>query len=97
MPTYITLMRFTPQGVKDIKESPARLDAARKAIKAAGGDLKQFYLTFGQYDGVVIAEHPNDESAAKMALATGSQGSVQTETFRAFTEDEYRKLIKSLP
>ncbi len=97
MPTYITLMRFTPQGVKEIKESPARLDTAKKAIKAAGGELKQFYLTFGKYDGVVIAEHPNDETAARMALATGSQGSVQTETFRAFTEDEYRKLIKNLP
>ncbi len=97
MPTYITLMRFTQQGAQNIKESPARLDAAKKAFKAMGGELKHFYLTFGQYDGVIIAEHPNDETAAKLALATGSQGNVNTETFRAFTEDEYRKLIKSLP
>lgn len=97
MPTYITLMRFTQQGVKNIKESPARLDAAKKAFKAGGGDLKHFYLTFGQYDGVIIADHPNDETAAKLALMTSSQGNVQTESFRAFTEDEYRKLIKSLP
>ncbi|NJD61334.1 MAG: GYD domain-containing protein [Deltaproteobacteria bacterium] len=97
MPTYITLMRFTQQGVKNIKDSPTRLDAAKKAFKSAGGEMKHFYLTFGRYDGVIIAEHPDDETAAKLALATSSQGNVQTETFRAFTEDEFRKMVKSLP
>ncbi len=97
MPTYITLLRFTQQGVQKIKESPVRLDAAKKAFKSAGGELKHFYLIFGQYDGVIIAEHPDDETATKQALAIGSQGNVRTETFRAFTEGEYRKLISALP
>jgi uncharacterized protein with GYD domain len=97
MPTYLSLVNFTQQGMQNIKESPARLDAARKAFKAMGGELKHFYLTLGRYDIVLIGEHPNDETAARAALATASMGNVRTETFRAFTEEEYRKLIKSLP
>lgn len=97
MPTYISLLKFTEQGVKDIKESPARLDAAKSAFEAMGAELKEFYLVLGQYDAVVISDGPGDETAAKLALAIASQGAIRTETFRAFTEDEYRKLIASLP
>lgn len=97
MPTYISLMNFTQAGALKIKESPARIDTARKAFKAMGGDLKQFYLVMGRYDAVVIGEAPDDETAAKLALAIGSQGNIHTETLRAFTEEEYRKIIASLP
>ncbi|MBI1941911.1 MAG: GYD domain-containing protein [Acidobacteria bacterium] len=96
MPTYVTLAHWTQQGVEKVKDSPARLDAARKAFKALGADLKGFYLTMGRYDFVLITEAPNDETAAKAALAVASQGNVRTETLRAFTEDEYRKLLGSL-
>lgn len=51
----------------------------------------------GQYDMIVISEAPDDETAARAALTLGSAGSVRTETFRAFTEDEYRKIIETLP
>ncbi len=97
MPTYISLLRYTQQGVQKIKEGPARIDAAKKAFKASGGELKQFFLVLGQYDAVLISEGPDDTTAAKLALAIGSQGNVRTETFRAFTEDEFRKLIAALP
>ena len=97
MATYIILLHYTQQGVQNIKESPARLDAAKKAFRAMGAELKQWYLVMGQYDAVVVSEAPDDETAAKLALAIGSQGSIRTETLRAFTEDEYRKLIAALP
>ncbi|MGQ0815451.1 MAG: GYD domain-containing protein [Gemmatimonadota bacterium] len=97
MPTYISLIRYTEQGITRIKESPSRLDAARKVWQQLGGDIKAFYLTMGAYDAVVISEAPDDETAAKLALATGAQGNVRTETLRAFTEEEYRKLVASLP
>ena len=97
MPTYITILRWTQQGIQDIKESPARLDRAREAIKAAGGELKAFYLTMGQYDGVVISEAPDDEAYARTLLAIGSAGAVRTETLRAFPEEDYRKIIAALP
>ncbi len=97
MPTYITLLRFTQKGIESIKEGPTRLDAAKQTYRAMGGELKAFYLTMGQYDAVVISEAPDDETRAKLALAIGSMGNSQTETFRAFTEDEYRKIIAALP
>src|ERR1700680_3040221 len=97
MPHYITLFRFTQKGVEDIKGGPARLDAGKKAIEAAGGKLKAFYLTMGQYDAVAIVELPNDEPLAKVVLGVSSRGSIRGETLRAFTEEEYRKLITSLP
>ena len=97
MATYISLLKFTEKGAENIKESPARLDAAKKVFQAMGAELKQWYLVMGQYDAVVISEGPGDETAAKLLLTIGAQGNIRTETFRAFTEEEYRKIIASLP
>jgi uncharacterized protein with GYD domain len=97
MPTYISLLHYTEQGIADAKNGPARLDAAREAYRKAGGELKAFYLTMGQYDVVAIAELPDDATAARMALAIGGQGNVRSETVRAYTEPEYRKIVASLP
>ena len=97
MPHYIVLFRYTQKGAENIKQSPSRLDAGKKAIEAVGGKLKGYYLTLGQYDAIAIGEFPNDEAVAKVGLATAALGNVRSETMRAFTEDEYRKLIASLP
>jgi len=97
MATYIMLIRYTQKGVENIKQSPARLDAARKAFKAMGAELKDFYLIQGRYDIITVIEAPDAETVAKCALGVGSQGNVTTETLRAFTEDEYRKIIAALP
>ncbi len=96
MPTYITLAHWTQQGIQTFKDAPARLDAAKQAVKAMGGEIKGFYFVMGQYDFVIIADAPNDEVVAKVAIATGAQGNLRTETLKAFTEDEYRKIIASL-
>ncbi|MGD8982501.1 MAG: GYD domain-containing protein [Desulfobacteraceae bacterium] len=97
MPTYMTLVRWTQKGIENIKEGPSRLDMAKQAFKAMGAELKQMYLVMGQYDLVIIGEVPDDETVAKLSLAIGSGGNIRTETFRAFTEDEYRKIIAALP
>ena len=97
MATYISLIKYTQQGIANIKESPNRLDAAKKAFKAMGAELKEFYLVTGQYDIVIICEAPDDETLAKLSLSIGSKGAVRTETLRAFPEAEYRKIIASLP
>ena len=97
MPTYLTLLRFTQKGIEAIKEGPARLDASKEAYRAAGAKLKEFYLVTGKYDAVVIAEAPDDETAVKLSLAIGSRGNVRIETSRAFTEEEYRRIITGLP
>lgn len=97
MATYISLLRYTQQGIEKIKESPARLDAARKAFEQVGARIKDFYLVSGQYDAIVIAEAPDATAIAKVSLALGSRGNVRTETLRAFTEEEFRKIVGALP
>jgi uncharacterized protein with GYD domain len=97
MATYITLGRYTQQGMSKIKESPSRLEALRGATQKAGGATKGFYLTMGRYDFVLMTEAPSDDVIARLTLATGALGNVTTETLRAFTEDEFKKLVSSLP
>jgi uncharacterized protein with GYD domain len=97
MTTHITLVRFTQQGIENIKDSPARLDHVKDAFRASGAEFKAFYSVMGQYDAVVISEAPDVETVAKLALAIGAQGNTRTETLPAFTEDEYRQLIETMP
>lgn len=97
MPTYISLLSFTQEGIQNVKESPSRLDAVKKIFESMGAKIKEFYLVTGEYDAIVIAEVPDDETAAKLALTVGSTGAVRTVTLRAFTEAEYRKIIAGLP
>jgi uncharacterized protein with GYD domain len=97
MPTYVGLLRWTPQGLQNVKQGPSRLDAARKTFEAAGIRMKDFYMVTGQYDMIAILEAPDDLALAKTILNLGSLGSVRTETCRAFTEDEYRRVIADLP
>jgi len=93
MPTYISLVNWTDQGIRNVKESPQRLDAFKKAVEAAGGKVNGFYLTMGKYDMVVIVEAPSDEAAATVILRVGRLGDVRTETLKAFPEDQYRGII----
>ena len=96
MAHFVTLINYTQQGMAKIKESPARLDAAKKAAEKAGGKIQAWYLTMGRYDALLISEFPNDEAAAKFTLSVGALGNVTTETLKAFTEAEYRKIVGGL-
>jgi uncharacterized protein with GYD domain len=96
MPTYLSLMRWTKEGLEKIKESPARVDAGKKAVEAAGGKFVGLYMLMGQYDMALIVEAPDDATLARISLALSMKGATRTETLRAFTEDEYRKIISSL-
>jgi uncharacterized protein with GYD domain len=97
MPTYIALLHFTQKGIESIKDGPARLDAAKAAFRKVGGELKAWYLTMGRYDAIAIVEAPNDEVVARIALGNASLGNIRSETLRAFSEDEYRRVIAGLP
>jgi len=93
MPTYISLAKWTDQGIRNVKESPQRFDAFKKGVEAAGGKVIGFYLTMGRYDMVVIVEAPSDEAATTMILSVGRLGSVRTETMKAYPEEQYRGII----
>jgi len=93
MSKYILLMNWTDQGIKNVKESPNRLDAAREAAKKFGCEMHDFSMTIGPYDGLVHVEAPDDEALAEFVLSLGSGGDVRTTTLKAFSEDAFRRII----
>ena len=97
METYILLANYTEQGVKNIKESPARIEAAKAATEQAGGEWLGWWLTMGRYEFVLMVKAPNAVTAATLLLATGMEGNVRTETLRAFSAEEFSGIVANLP
>jgi uncharacterized protein with GYD domain len=96
MPTYLSLLSWTQDGVKKVKESPSRLEAGKKAFQAAGAKIISAHSLMGRYDMAILSEAPDDLTLARLALSLASLGNVRTETMRAFTEDEYRQIISGI-
>jgi uncharacterized protein with GYD domain len=97
MNTYITLMKLTDQGAKDLKNAPGRIEEGLKLFEKMGGKLIGFYATLGEYDYIGIGEAPNDEAATTFNLALSSMGSVRTRTIRAFSINEFTAMTDKLP
>ena len=96
MGTYLMLLNWTDQGIRNIKESPKRMDAAKKLAKDFGGEIKTVYMTQGNFDLALVVEMPNDEKTAGFVLKLGSLGNVRTTTLKAYSEDDYRKITGGL-
>ena len=96
MQTYVLLTTFTNQGIENVRESPERTDHARELVESLGGTWKDFFVTMGRYDGVVIVDFPDDETAAQAALTLAESGNVTTETLRAFSLEEFRDVVEAM-
>jgi uncharacterized protein with GYD domain len=96
MTIYLALTNWTDQGVRAVEDSPRRLDAAKKLLEEMGGRFKDFYMTMGEYDLLLVYEAPDDAVAARFTLALGKLGNVRTKTLKAFPENAYREIINSL-
>jgi uncharacterized protein with GYD domain len=96
MAQYIMLADWTEQGIRNVKDSPGRLDAAKQLCKKHGAEITAVYMTMGRHDLVVILQAPSDEAVAKIALALGSAGNIRTETLKAFSEAEYRQIVQTV-
>jgi uncharacterized protein with GYD domain len=96
MPTYVTLFKWTEQGVKDVKNAPARFQASKKLGESMGGKTLGLYVTMGEYDIVAVSEGPSDEAAAALALSIAAKGNAKTTTMRAFTESEFSEIVKKV-
>jgi uncharacterized protein with GYD domain len=96
MATYLMLLNWTDQGIKNVKESPKRMDAAKKLAKDFGGEIKTVYMTQGSFDLAFVTDMPNDEKVASFVLKLGSLGNVRTTTLKAYSEDDYRNIIGNL-
>ena len=93
MATFITTIKFTQQGIKDIDHSTKRAAAFKAEAKKVGAKVKELYWTLGEYDGLLILEAPDDETATAAILHLGAMGNVHTTTCRAFTAPEMENIL----
>ena len=93
MVTFIALLDYTDQGIRNIKDSPHRADQFNQLAEQAGARVVQQYWTIGSHDGVLILEAPDDTIAASVLLALGASGNVRTTTLRAFEWADAQGLI----
>jgi len=96
MPTYIMLGQWTDHGIRHVKDSPARLNAARDLCRQHGAEIETFYMTMGPYDMVIVIEAPNDEAFAKLVISIAKGGNIRSTSLKAFDEEQYRKIIESV-
>jgi len=97
MGTFIALLDFTDQGIRNIRDSPHRADQFNEFAEKAGARIVAQYWTLGAHDGVLVLEAPNEEVAASILLALGTAGNVRTTTLRAFQWADAQGLIESPP
>ncbi len=96
MPTYIALGDWTDQGARAVRDSPRRLDEARRQLEEMGGRFVAFWMTLGGHDLVLVYETPDDAVAARFMLVLNGLGAVRTRTLKAFPEAAYRQIVASL-
>jgi uncharacterized protein with GYD domain len=95
MTRYLTLLRFTEQGAKNIKDSPSRALAFKAEAGKAGVKVEGQYWTVGAYDGVLILSADDESKVLHVLAGLASKGNVRTETLRAFDEGEFAALVSS--
>jgi uncharacterized protein with GYD domain len=96
MATYISLINWTDQGIRDVKDSPKRIDAVKALCRSHGAEMTALYMTMGEYDLVSIVEAPSDEVVARILLTLGGGGNIRSVTMKAFDEGQMRQIIGAL-
>ena len=97
MATYISLISFTDQGIRNVKQSPERAQAFRDMVEKAGATVKAIYWTLGNYDLVAVTDVPDDATAMTLLLTTGSIGNIRTQTLKGFSAEEMAPILAKLP
>ena len=93
MPRYVTLVNWTDQGIRNVKETVQRTEQVRRTMESMGGRLETILWTQGRYDLVAVSEAPDEETAAATTLRIASQGAVRTEVLRAFDAEEMGRIL----
>ena len=94
MPSYISLLSWTEDGIKNYKDTLDRAQAASDVASSMGGSIRDIYWTLGAYDVVVVADFPDDESATAFLLKVGSRGAVRSTSMRAFSRAEMSSILE---
>jgi uncharacterized protein with GYD domain len=96
MATYLVLISFTEQGIRNIKDSPKRAAAATELARGFGIEIRDIFWTLGAFDGAVLMEAPEDQAVTAWALKVGSLGNVRTQTLRAFRANEVENIVAKI-
>ena len=96
MATYLLLINFTEQGIRNIKDSPKRAAAATALARGFGIEIRDIFWTLGAFDGAVLIEAPDDQAVTAWALKLGSLGNVRTQTLRAFRANEFENIVAKI-
>ncbi len=94
MPTYVSLVNWTDQGIRNFKETESRAEDFVKLVENSGGRVRELLWTVGEYDIVTVADFPDEESATATLLRLGGMGNIRSNTLRAFNSDEMRNIIR---
>lgn len=97
MQAYVVLYKWTEKGISSVKQSPARIGQVKAALEKMGGRAVGVWVTMGEYDLVAIMEAPSDEVMAAFILAQTSMGTVTSRTLKAFSEEEFARIVSKLP
>ncbi len=97
MPTYVSLMKWTEQGIRNVKKTTKRAKEFEDLAAKYNVKVREIHWTMGRYDVVVVKEAPDDETVSRLALALGTRGNVKTETLRAYSAQEMNQILKGLP
>ena len=97
MPAYVMLLKWTDQGIRDVKDTVTRSRQLTATLEKVGGKAIAIYYTQGRYDMITVGEVPNEETAMAFAVTMGKSGNVRTETLRAFSLDEMEGILKKVP
>ena len=94
MPTYVSLIHWTDQGIKNYKDTTTRAAEFSKLVESSGGRVRELLWTVGEYDLVTVVDFPDDETATAALLQVGSLGSIRSNTLRAFNAEEMGAIIR---
>ena len=97
MPTYVSLLNWTDQGIRKVKETTQRATAFQTMAQKIKVKIKQIHWTMGRYDVVVVMEAPDDEAVTRLMLGLSALGNVRSETLRAYSAQEMAQIIKGVP
>jgi len=97
MPTYVSLLNWTDQGIRTVKETTKRAKGFHNMAEKMKVKVREIHWTMGRYDVVVVMEAPDDEAVSRLMLGLGTSGNVKSETLRAYSAREMARILEGIP
>jgi uncharacterized protein with GYD domain len=94
MTTYVSLINWTDQGIKNFRDTTQRAEDFSKLVENSGGRVRELLWTVGEYDLVCVADFPDEEAGVANLLQVSVQGNIRSRTLRAFNADEMSDIIR---